>query len=179
MRRFAVGVMGGLFLLSFACATRFSPQAVREEIERQTGVQPQKALEITLGKVTMGLAKSLAAAATDGQLPLSGLDRIELAVYPVPAGRAGSLDFSQMEIRGWEPTVKVKGEQGSGFVLVRSESAETIGDLVVVAAGSDVVVYGRLRGRLPKGLPKALGEVVQGGGPSLLEQKLREVVKGE
>lgn len=167
-------------LLTLACATHFSPQTVRDEITRQTGVAPAKAFEFTLGEMTMGLAKRLAASASDsGELPLAGLDELELAVYPVPPGKADSLDFTLMPVRGWEPVVRVKGARGSGFVLVRAAQGDTIGDLVVVAAGAEKVVYGRLSGRLPKELPAALGEAVKSGGPALIEQQLLDATKGE
>jgi len=172
MRRLTVFFLAVLLVSSLACATAFSPRAIRDEIARQTGSPPPDAFEVTIGEVTMTLAKALAAQATEGELPLQGLDRLELAVYPVPAGKAGSLDFTQMAVRGWEPVVKVKKGPNSGFVLVRSEGGDTIGDLVVVAAGSEQVVYGRLKGRLPKALPQALGEVVKEGGPSVLRQRL-------
>lgn len=173
MRRILVVVSVVWIALALACATHFSPQTVRDEITRQTGQAPDKAFEFTLGEMTMGLAKRLAASASDsGELPLAGLDELELAVYPVPPGKAGALDFTLMPVRGWEPVVKVKGERGSGFVLVRAESGDTIGDLVVVAAGAEKVVYGRLKGRLPKSLPAALGEAVKSGGPALVERQL-------
>jgi len=172
MRRLALFFLAATVVSGLACATAFSPGAIRDEITRQTGTAPADAFEFTLGEVTMTLAKALGAHATQGELPLQGLDRLELAVYPVPPGKAGVLDFTQMPVRGWEPVVKVKEGANSGFVLVRSQSADTIGDLVVVAAGPQQVVYGRLKGRLPKSLPQALGDVVREGGPASLRRHL-------
>ena len=174
MRGLAVFLSALLAVFCLACATTFSPRAIRSEITRQTGSAPSDAFELTVGEVTMSLAKALAARSSEGGLPLEGLDRFEVAVYPVPTGGAERLDFTRMPIRGWEPVVKVKKGQSSGFVLVRSGRGETVGDLVVVAAGSEKVFYGRLRGRLPRALPEALGETLQEGKPVNLLESLQE-----
>ena len=106
-------------LLAAGCATHFSAQAVRGEIARQTGTDPQSVFELNLGRVTMALARQLLAGeardgeARDGALPLAGLERFELAVYGLPpAAPDGSprLDFTAMAVRGWEPTLRVAKE---------------------------------------------------------------------
>ena len=170
-------ILAVLSALTVACATSFSPGAIRSEITRQTGSPPGDAFEVSVGEVTMSLAKALAARSTEGGLPLQGLDRFELAVYPVPPGGSERLDFTKMAVRGWEPVVKVKKGPSSGFVLVRSESGDSVGDLVVVAAGAQQVFYGRLRGRLPRALPEALGEAVREGKPVNLLESLQDVAK--
>jgi hypothetical protein len=171
MRGPAIFLLVIVAVLSLACATSFSPKAIRAEITRQTGSPPADAFEVTVGEVTMALAKALAARSTEGGLPLQGLDRFEVAIYPVPPGTAEGLDFTRMAVRGWEPVVKVKKGPTSGFVLVRSERGDAIGDLVVVAAGAEQVFYGRLRGRLPRALPQALGQAVQEGTPINLRER--------
>lgn len=174
MRGSTVFFLTLLAVAGLACATTFSPGAIRSEITRQTGSAPADAFEITAGEVTMSLAKALASRASEGGLPLQGLDRFEVAVYPVPPGGSERLDFTQMPVRGWEPVVKVKKGPSSGFVLVRSGSGETVGDLVVVAAGPEKVFYGRLRGRLPHTLPEALGETLRDGRPVNLLESLQD-----
>lgn len=177
MRAVTVSTLALLSVVGLACATSFSPGAIRAEITRQTGTVPADAFEVTVGEVTLGLARALAAKASEGGLPLQGLDRFEIAVYPVPPGGAERLDFTQMSVRGWEPVVKVKKGSSSGFVLVRSGSANSVGDVVIVKAGAEQVFYGRLRGRLPRALPQALGETLQEGKPVNLLESLQDSSK--
>jgi hypothetical protein len=160
-----------LSLGSAACYTAFSPAVIRGEIARQTGKDPQGVFELSLGKPTMALAKAvLGAGAPDGPLPLAGVSAFELATYDVP-GNAGDLDFTRMPLYGWEPVVKFREGPKSAFVLVRY-SDEYIGDLVVVAGGGDQVVYARIKGRLSRDLPEALGRAVQSEGPDAIEHEL-------
>lgn len=159
-----------LAVLGAACATSFSPALIRTEIAQQTGADPARAFELELGRVTMALARKVIVAADGDALPLAGLVRFELAVYEVPAtGR--TVDFTRMAIRGWEPTVRAKTPTGSTLILIRS-SGDDIGDLVVVAAGAEKVVYGRLVGRLSRDLPVALGRAVTDHGPEAVEREL-------
>lgn len=108
--------------------------------------------------------------AADESLPLAGLSRFQLAVYDLPA-TGQSLDFTRMAVRGWEPTVRAKGATSSTLVLVR-QSGDAIGDLVLVAADEEQVIYARLAGRLSRELPAALGEAVTKGGTDGVKQQL-------
>jgi hypothetical protein len=168
----ALGVVG--------CATNFSAQAVRAEIVRQTGEDPQKAFELNLGRVTMALARQVLASSStpaEGELPLAGLTSFELAVYSLPpAALAGTrpLDLTAMPVRGWEPTVRVKDKGRSGVVLVRA-SGDHVGDLVLLAAGDKSVLFARLRGTLSRELPAALGEAVKSGGTEAVQRQLESL----
>lgn len=158
-------------VLSTACATPFSPALIRSEIERQTGQDPQGVFEMSLGRPTMALAKSvLGATASGGTLPLGGVAAFEMASYETPAG-ATEIDFTRMPIRGWDPVVKFREGPRSALVLVRAEG-ETIGDLVLVAGEAGRVLYARIRGRLASDLPAALGVAVRSDGPGAVEREL-------
>ncbi len=167
-RRAAALLLPGLLLAAAACATAFSPARIRDEIVHQTGQDPRRAFEFTLGPTTLSLARAVlgGAAAEGGGLPLAGLDALELAVYDAPPAAAASaeLDFTRMPIRGWEPVVKTRDGARSALVLVRGERADAIGDLVLVASGERQVLYARLKGRLSRTLPEALAEAVKSGG---------------
>ena len=164
---FAILVSG---LLAPGCATTFSPAAIRSEISRQTGSDPQRAFEVSLGRVTLALARQAVGPAADGSLPLGGLARFELAVYDVPpAGR--DLDFTRMAVRGWEPTVRARTPSGSTLVLVRS-AGEALGDVVLVTADAERAVYARLAGRLSRDLPAALGRAVSERGADGIRREL-------
>ncbi len=159
-----------LAALALGCATAFSPAVVRSEIARQTGADPSSMLEVNLGPVTLAVARTVIGPAADGALPLQGLARFELAVYGVPATER-RLDFTRMEVRGWEPTVRVMNERGSTVVLLR-RSGELIGDLVLLAADRDQALYTRLSGRLARELPVALAEAVEKRGTNSIKQEL-------
>ena len=164
------------------CATQFSAKAVRSEIVRQTGEDPQKAFELNLGRVTMALARQVLAGSTtssEDTLPLAGLASFELAVYGLPeAALSGArpLDFTAMPVRGWEPTVRVRNGARSGVVLVRA-AGENIGDLVLLAAGEKNALYARLRGTLSRELPAALGEAVKTGGTDAVQHELQSIAE--
>ena len=174
---FVVAAAAGM---ASGCATHFSAQAVRAEIVRQTGQDPQSVFELNLGRVTMALARQvLAGSSSDGTLPLAGLTGFELAVYGLPGSvLAGerALDFTAMPVRGWEPTLRFAKEGRSGVVLVRAPG-ESIGDLVLLAAGEKNALYARLRGMLSPELPAALGEAIQTGGTDAVQRELQSLTE--
>ncbi len=180
-RRLGLATLVAVAALGAAgCATHFSAQAVRAEIVRQTGEDPQKAFELNLGRVTMALARQVLAGSappTDGSLPLSGLTSFELAVYGLPPAAisgARPLDFTAMPVRGWEPTVRFMDRGRSGVVLVRA-SGDHVGDVVLLTAGEKSALYARLRGTLSRELPAALGEAVRSGGTEAVQRQLQSL----
>ncbi len=155
--------LAGLVLAASGCATQFSPEAIRAEITRQTGQEPDRTLEVDVGRVTMALAKSALGVSADPSLPLSGLTGLQLGFYsmPRPSVATGTvLDFTRMRVRGWEQVVRTRDASRSAMVLVR-ESGDTLDDLVLLASGDQQVLYARLRGRLSRDLPSSLGDAVQ------------------
>ena len=175
-RRVAVAVLVALMLFLGACATNFTPELVRQEIVTQRGVDPLAAFELDLGYFTTQLIKS-ALAGEDGELPFAGLDSLQLAVYEAPAESGPALDVSRFVFTGWDQVLRVHDPDKSGMVLVRPRS-DSIGDLVVVGAGPQKVVYARLTGRLSRELPVALGDVLRRGGPEELQQVLSRLGEG-
>ena len=174
-RRLARSLALSGLLAATACATSFSPATIRNEIVRQTGQDPQRVFEFTLGPTTMSLARAVLGGSTADAttLPLAGLDALELAVYEAPSGAPGAgVDFTRMPISGWEPVVKSRDGARSALVLVRGERDDTIGDLVLVAAGEQQVLYARLKGRLNRKLPEALAEAVRTGGTEGVKNEL-------
>ncbi len=168
-------------LVLAGCATSFSPERIRGEIATQTGADPQGVFEFTLGPTTMALARTLFASASTeaagGSRPLSGLKKLEFAVYDLPPGRAKALDFTRMRVTGWEPTVRKRDEKGSALVLVRGEEGDTVGDIVLVTAGESQAIYARLSGRLSSKLPQALGDAVASGGTDGVKRELMSLTE--
>lgn len=165
-----VVAVAALIGLGVGCATSFSPAVVRSEIARQTGADPAAAFELNLGRATLALARRVIGATSDGELPLAGLARFELAVYELPAG-ADELDFTRMAVRGWEPTVRSTTARGSTVVLVRG-SGDEVGDVVLLTADRDQAFYARLAGSLSRELPAALAEAVSERGADGVRREL-------
>ena len=166
-------LIGALCLALTGCATHFSPELVRSEITRQRGVDPLSAFELNLGRFTTLLIKS-ALAGEDGELPFAGLDSLELAVYQAPNEAGPAVDVTRIGVRGWEQVVRMHNPQRSGLVLIQPRRG-AIGDLVVVGAGPNKVVYARLQGALDRELPGRLGDVLREGGPDEVQRVLSEL----
>jgi len=160
------------------CATSFSPERVRSEIAAQTGGDPQYVFEMQLGRVTMRMIRTALSGGGDS-LPLAGLTGFDLAFYDVPSPGAQGvrLDFTKMEVRGWESVVRTRQPGRSALVLVREGSA-TLDDLVLLGAAESTAIYVRLRGTLSPELPRALGDAFQSRGPEGLRDELvKEVTR--
>jgi hypothetical protein len=166
--------LGATLLLLCGCATRFSPGTVRDELARQSGRDPRTTFELNLGRFTTLLIKSALDVEQDGELPLAGLDQLQLAVYESPAERGPAMDVTQIPVRGWEPVIRFLDRERSGLVLIRG-SGEGIGDLVLVGAGRETVLYARLRGRLSLTLPEALSKALREQGPEAVRDTLIEL----
>jgi hypothetical protein len=165
-------------LLLAGCATRFSPGKIRDELARQSGRDPLTSFELNIGRFTTFLIKSALDVEDDDELPLSGLDQLQLAVYESPAESGPAMDVTQIPVRGWEPLVRFHDRQRSGLVLIRG-SGDGVGDLVVVGAGRKIVLYARLRGTLNEKLPKALGKALRDSGPEAVRDTLIELGSGD
>ncbi|MEW6335993.1 MAG: hypothetical protein AB1625_01210 [Acidobacteriota bacterium] len=163
------------------CATSFSPDRIRREIAVQTGADPQKVLEFTLGPTTLALARTLfvsePAETTRAEQPLAGLRKLEFAVYDIPPDRAQALDFTRMKVTGWEPTVRRRDPASSTVVLVRGAEGDTVGDIVLMTAGARQAVYARWSGRLSRSVPEAVGDAVARGGPDGIKRELMSLTE--
>ncbi len=156
-----------------ACATNFSPELVRSEITRQRSVDPLSAFELSLGRFTTYMIKS-ALAGEDGELPFAGLASLEIAVYQAPNELGPAIDVTRIAVRGWEQVVRMHNPNRSGMVLIQPRR-DAIGDLVVIGAGPQKVIYARLTGSLSRDLPGRLGDVLREGGPDEVQRVLSQL----
>lgn len=156
-----------------ACATNFSPEMMRSQIRDQRGEDPLAAFELNLGRFTTLMIKS-ALAGEDGELPFRGLTSLQVAVYEVPAPSGPALDVTAIPVRGWEQVIRAHDQKRSGMVLIKPKGG-MVGDLVVVGADPERVLYARLKGTLSPELPAELGNVLQEGGPSEVQRVLSEL----
>ena len=166
-----------LLLGTAGCATRFSPDMIREVVREQSGADPRGVFEVNLGRFSTALLKNAfsAAAADDAAIPpaFAGVDSLQLAVYEVPSDEGPAIDVTQIPVRGWDPVVRFHDDQRSVTVLIQGTD-ETVKDLVVVGAGRRQVVYGRVTGTLSADLPQTLAKVLREGGPEALRDSLNE-----
>lgn len=179
------GMLALLWLLA-GCAAQFSTGAIRQEIVRQRGEDPLSVFEVNIGQfTTLLLRRSLTDSA--GEFPLSGLRKLQVAVFEMPVTQTPVIDVTRMATRGWDPVVKVHDRERSGMVLLRSTGAPsrnaspttaTHGDVVVIGAGQRSVVYARLQGRLSPNLPSTLGDVLRRGGPDQIRELFMELSEG-
>jgi hypothetical protein len=173
-----LAVIALMACLALGCATPFSPEMIRQEIVLQRGQAPLGVFELNLGRFTTRLIRSvLTPQVAEGSVPFAGLQQLELAVYEAPSDNGPALDVTRIPIRGWEPLIRLHDNIRSGVILIRS-SQEAIGDLVVVGAGRQKVVYARLRGKLSRELPSALGDVLRQQGPDGIQSLLYKLSEG-
>jgi len=150
-----------LLVFASGCAATFSPQGWRREITRQTGAKPWTTFEFNLDESTMQFAKTVASKFAGEEVRFGGLDRIDLAVFKLPEERR--LDLEKVNRRGWSKFIGTQTENSDLMILVRT-NGETLSDLVVIAQGSEQLLYGRLKGRLNPGLPSTMENVLRSGG---------------
>jgi len=155
------------------CATNFTPELMRSEIRAQRGESPLAAFELNLGRFTTLMIKS-AIAGDDGELPFAGVDSLHVAVYEVSAPSGPAIDVTQIPVRGWEEVLRMQDPSRSGMVLIKPKG-DMVGDLVVVGAGPERVIFARLQGRLSRDLPVRLGSVLREGGPNEVQRVLSEL----
>ena len=159
--------------LATGCATSFSPESVRQEIVKQRGADPLSAFELNLGRVTTHLLKT-AFADEDGELPFAGLGSLQLAVYEAPSDAGPALDVTRIAVTGWEQVLRLTDQERSGLVLIQPRG-ERIGDLVVIGAGREQVLYARLTGNLDPDLPSTLGDMLRSGGTQEVQRVLTQL----
>jgi len=162
-------------LTALGCASAITPQAVRSELVRQTGVQPVSEFEFDLGRLTTALLKTTIGPSPDGTLPLAGLSGFALAVYTrgeaASAAAGAPLDLSTFDPWGWEDVLRFRDDRTSALITLRGGTT-VVHDLVLVASGPRQVVFARLRGDLPTTLPAVLRKSVESGGTEGVKRQL-------
>ncbi len=156
-------------VLMTGCYATFSPESGRREIVRQTGMEPRDTFEFQLEGATMSLAKTMVSKVAGGQTDFGGLDRVDVAVYELPAGK--QVDLGKIPSRGWDRMINTREGDSSFMVLVRT-NGDTLADMVVMAQGSKQLLYGRLKGRLSRDLPGTLQKAMRATGIEGLKDRI-------
>jgi hypothetical protein len=139
---------------------------VREDLERQIpGVNFDKEIEITLGRLSLTFARLITAFvpdARDAHRYLRDVNRVELAIYN--AERVITTNVSMpaklkrmQEQEGWELAVRVRDSSDLVWLLYRIED-ERIKEIFLVVLSDDDLVIVKAQGRLDRLVGYALSE---------------------
>jgi len=111
-------VIAGLIVAATGCATRFSSRTIHDEIVAQSGQDPLGVFEMNIGRFTTMMVKKFLAG-DDGELPLAGLEQLEIAVFDAASDSGPVIDVTRIKVRGWEPVVRTYKETYSAMLLFR------------------------------------------------------------
>ena len=150
---------------------------VRKDIERQLpGAHFDRKIELTLGRVAIGLARLITRFVPDareaGQY-LSDINRIAIAVYEteeMPSPMTVSMPKSLKKLQerdDWEVAVRICQDDESIWLLCRTEEEE-IREVFLVVLSDEELVLVRSEGRLDRVVAAAISEAGKHAGlPSL------------
>jgi hypothetical protein len=160
----------GSALLLQACLTARSLEPVRRDLQSQmSGARFDREFQITLGRITLGLARLICRFIPDREVQqarpaLAAVRRVEVAVYDVHADPASATGVRMphklraMTGRGnWQTAVRVQDRDERVWVLYREENGR-IRDFYVATLGSDELVLVRVSGDLKRVVEWALRE---------------------
>jgi hypothetical protein len=160
-----IAVLLGIAGLSSGCLWAPHLADLRKEIQRQLpGVSFEKEVELTLGPVSLALARMVTRMvpdARDASGYLRDVSRIELAVYnaesmPSSFNLAMPDRLKKMQSdEGWEMAVKMREKDEVVWVLYRIED-EKIKELYVIVLDDEELVMVRAQGKLERLLARAL-----------------------
>lgn len=162
-----VPAVAALLLSGAACFAYRGPREVRQALDAQLGVELDREFGFKVGFLGTKLALGVARLASEEPVPLSGLRRIELAVYSIPGPGNSGRHLSDLKLKGWESVIRVRDAGGEAVVLVRQERDSIRGLLLVVQDhGEDdgQVMVARLSGSLERLLKGTVRDSLAGSG---------------
>jgi hypothetical protein len=152
--------------LSSGCLWAPELDRVRAEIEEQLpGVYFEKEFAISLGPLSLGLARtivSLVPPAKEAQLYLRDIRRVKAAVYKAenvpdrPDVQMPKKMRELMEKKGWEIAVKAQENEGESVWIIYRAEQETIKELYLVVLGHDELVLVKAAGNIDRLFVKAI-----------------------
>jgi Domain of unknown function (DUF4252) len=170
MKRQAVSLIGLLSLASLAtgCAGSPSVDQVRWEIERRVPeAHFEKEEHITLGRVSLGLARGLirmVPGKVEGQEALTSVRRVEVATYRV----SDLPDLSDIDSKlrfekklaqdGWSMMVRTRDSGSRAWMFVRDNGKGALRNLFVVDLDDSELTLVRIDGRLDQAFAEAIAD---------------------
>ncbi|MDH3197406.1 MAG: DUF4252 domain-containing protein [Candidatus Krumholzibacteria bacterium] len=161
-----VAILGLSLAAAPGCLWAPELSGIQREIERQLpGADFDKEFALSLGPVTLGLARLVTALVPGGDEArgyLRDVSRVQVAVYNVHSvPSTGSLQMpgrmQRMLDDGWEIAVRAREDDSAVWVLYRIEG-DAVRDLCVVALDDEELVLVKARGRLERVVGRALAE---------------------
>jgi hypothetical protein len=170
-KRSIVFVTALLLMLTVTSGCLWAPDLdrVRQEIEIQLpGAHFQKEFALSLGPVTLGLARAVTAVVPRADLAgqyLRDIRRVKVAVYKVKnvprfeALRTPEHLTALLETDDWELAVRVHERRDEAvWVLCRADDNDKLREVYVVALTGDELVLVRASGNIERLVAKAMKE---------------------
>ncbi|MCP3980086.1 MAG: DUF4252 domain-containing protein [bacterium] len=148
--------------LSTSCVLR-GPSGIKNEVADATGAEYDRQFGLTLGRVSMAIARWGIRIAEDDEgdsdipISLKGVKGVQVGVYRVKDDSWGDEPESidPASLGEWEPIVAIREENENVFVLVRTRD-ERIKRMLVLVSDPDELVIVRLKGKLDQVIQEAL-----------------------
>ena len=172
--RFAPAIMlGALCLFSTGCLMHASTlEPTRYALERELpGARFDPELKLTLGRVTLGMAKKIVRMVEDNDPDLKvlkAIKRVELAIYhtetmPTISPAAFRIPrFAALKRDGWETAVEVVADDGVTWVLFRPGRRTPVAEILVGVLDEDELVLVKVRGDVEMLLEQLRDEEIPG-----------------
>ncbi len=158
-----MGIVVSIVFCAGSCMLYRGPRGVEDALERQLGVEMERAAGIKLGWTSTHFVMSLARNADEDPALDFDLDGIGVAAYTIPAG-AGKirLDPRALGLAGWDTAIRAHDEDGDVLLVTRARGGR-VRELVFIAIDGDEAVLGRLEGDLSELVEKMVSDTWRDG----------------
>jgi hypothetical protein len=159
VRRIVIAGLLVVLATGVGCIRLGGPDEVGRYLSRETGVELQQEIGLTVTRSGVWLAKKTMKWADEEEVSLDGLRRVEVAVYEVKGEKDGGRESLGIHLfpTAWEPWVEIQDDDSEVFVLVKQgDEPEQIRGMLVVVAEDDEWVVVRMHGKLEKIIEDAL-----------------------
>jgi len=139
-------------LLGTGCIRLSGPEDLRRELSRESGVEFEKEMALTVTRSGMWIARMVAkrAIGDEEMISLKGVRRVEVGVYEVVGLKEGFVQPGPVlfeEPPGWNTLVSIEDGIENVFVMTRQDEGRIRGLLVVVTEDDEWVLV-RMKGKL-------------------------------
>lgn len=153
MRR-VLAILAGLALTTQpGCMPWRGPDDIARVIERGTGERYDRETGLTLGRLSLAVARW---ASDDEDAMLQGLRKLEVGVYRPTRDSGAPATLSARSFPGWTPIAEVRTEPSERLLILADSPDPTIRGLLIVVVEEDELTVVRLRGRLDAILEQAV-----------------------
>jgi hypothetical protein len=174
-RALPIALLAVTFLMP-GCILR-GPENLRRDLERSSGVQLEKEVGVSVGRVGTMLVRWFT---PEDEIPLKGVRKVQVGVYRVVDRPDGSLNAMRIPgVDGWQSVARVR-ERDERVELFVLEEDERIRGMLVVVAEPDEWVLVRIKGKLDHVFEQAMEMAFdRADRPELYEPTLADYRKGD